>query len=212
MNALPLLLPCREDGARDLISLLGECCSAKEVVIAVQEALERLEISFEAEENSEEDDPDYRSLNEQLLQLIRLYESGKLFYIATMWSCYIFTAVPRLKLRKKTASETIKPLFSHMQSVLELSRANATRDEGREIIVAVSNLCHKIALWAQLQPETQGDESSVHNVGKLLRGLFRYSVFFRAFSRMRYARQLLCILTVFRLPWPRECFENVFPE
>ena len=34
LNSIPLLLSCDHPAAGDLLSLIGECCSAKEVVIA----------------------------------------------------------------------------------------------------------------------------------------------------------------------------------
>ena len=43
MNTLPVLLPCNDPIARDIIAVIGECGSPKEVVMAVQEAIEQLE-------------------------------------------------------------------------------------------------------------------------------------------------------------------------
>ena len=51
LNSIPLLLSCDDPAAGDLLSLIGECCSAKEVVIAVQEAVERLEVSFNSDDD-----------------------------------------------------------------------------------------------------------------------------------------------------------------
>lgn len=43
MNTLPVLLPCNDPAARDILVVIGECGSPKEVVMAVQEAIEQLE-------------------------------------------------------------------------------------------------------------------------------------------------------------------------
>lgn len=40
---LPVLLPCNDPAARDILTVIGECGSAKEVVMAIQEAVEQLE-------------------------------------------------------------------------------------------------------------------------------------------------------------------------
>jgi len=55
LNSLPLLLRIDDPAARDLISLLSECGSAKEVVMAVQEILEGLQRSFHDEESDREE-------------------------------------------------------------------------------------------------------------------------------------------------------------
>lgn len=56
---LPTLLPCRHDGALDLIRLCAEHGSAKEVMIVVQEEIEHLETRLNHDENEEDEhDPD----------------------------------------------------------------------------------------------------------------------------------------------------------
>ena len=45
LNPIPLLISCDDPAVGDLLSLIRERCSAKEAVIAVQEAVERLEVS-----------------------------------------------------------------------------------------------------------------------------------------------------------------------
>lgn len=82
LNTIPLLLRCDDLAARDIISLIGECGSAKEVVMTVQEAAERLEHSLEREEDEDEDEkegnhPKSTSHIDQFLILIDLYASGE---------------------------------------------------------------------------------------------------------------------------------------
>ena len=86
MNTIPLLLRCNDPAAQDIILLIGECGSAKEVVMTVQEAAERLEHSLEQEQEDESDEkkgnqPQSTSLIDQLLILIDLYASGELDHI-----------------------------------------------------------------------------------------------------------------------------------
>ena len=93
MNTIPLLLRCNDPAARDIISLVGECGSAKEVVMTVQEAAERLEHSLEQEEEDESDEkegnrPKSTSLIDQLLILIDLYASGESDH--NLWECVSF--------------------------------------------------------------------------------------------------------------------------
>ena len=55
LKSIPLLLSCDDPAVGDLLSLIGECCSAKEVVIAVQEVVERLEVSFNFDDDGFEE-------------------------------------------------------------------------------------------------------------------------------------------------------------
>ena len=55
LNSIPLLLSCDDPAAGDLLSLIGECCFVKEVVIAVQEAVVRLEVSFNSDNDEFEE-------------------------------------------------------------------------------------------------------------------------------------------------------------
>ena len=90
---IPLLLPYDNPVARDIASLVGIWSPAKEVVMAVQEAAERLEHSLEEEEGGEPDEkegykPKLKSPVEQFLILIDLYVSGESCYIALRASSF----------------------------------------------------------------------------------------------------------------------------
>ncbi len=74
MGLLPYLLPSRQPAAKNLISLIGDCGNAKEVVIAVQEILERVDNALLEEEDPE--DSISASPSDQLISLIYLYNSG----------------------------------------------------------------------------------------------------------------------------------------
>ena len=79
---LPILLPYNKPGAVEIISMIGESGSAKEVIIAAQEVAERLKQSFEVDlEEPEIDEAGDRSLkrhsrNEQMIILVDLYTKG----------------------------------------------------------------------------------------------------------------------------------------
>lgn len=69
---IPPLVGCTDTpAAADLLTLMGERASAKEVVIAVQEAVEKLKYHLA------EDDIDDEQSTPQLLSLIQLYVAGK---------------------------------------------------------------------------------------------------------------------------------------
>ena len=56
MNTIPVLLPCNDPAARDILAVIGECGSVKEVVMAVQEAVEQLERLLGSDEADRVDD------------------------------------------------------------------------------------------------------------------------------------------------------------
>jgi hypothetical protein len=76
LNLLPLLISSDKDASLELIQAISHQGNAKEAIIAVQEALERLQkiVSSETEEG-EESDQRYAS---DLVQLLRICESGML--------------------------------------------------------------------------------------------------------------------------------------
>jgi hypothetical protein len=88
LNTLPVLLPCNDPIARDIMTVIGECGSAKEVVMAVQEAVEQLERLLDSDgevgdNDDKEECPLYAGKSKpnppttQLTILIDLYGSCK---------------------------------------------------------------------------------------------------------------------------------------
>lgn len=74
------LLSTRDPAAREMITLIGDYSSAKEVIIAVQESVERIETSLSAESDEDEEQKEERSLVDQLDILISLYSSGEFMF------------------------------------------------------------------------------------------------------------------------------------
>ena len=81
MDVIPLLLPLGDASAKDILALLGACAPAKEVIIAVQEGMERLERAYADESDEEDDDDETKTLSvpAQLNVLIGLYASCMFF-------------------------------------------------------------------------------------------------------------------------------------
>ncbi|KAJ7487837.1 hypothetical protein FB451DRAFT_1225637 [Mycena latifolia] len=136
LGTLRHLLPCSQPAAKNLVALIGECGSSKEIVIAVQEILERVESALGLDMDEEDEKQDATNANEspsdQLISLILLYNA----------------AIPRLKLRKKSPSETTRPLLSQMESTINYAGPRLSRDQGRELIRNVSQLSLNVQSWA----------------------------------------------------------------
>ncbi|KAL1744338.1 hypothetical protein HDZ31DRAFT_38867 [Schizophyllum fasciatum] len=108
---------------------MSECSPAREVVIVLQEALEHLSFRFEYDA----EDDEHRELCASLIQIMDLYAA----------------VIPRLKLRRKTPTETIDPLLLQITRVVSLASANSGRDDGRKIILATVELANSSLRWAQ---------------------------------------------------------------
>jgi hypothetical protein len=135
-----------DKAGQDILSLMGECSPSKEVVIAVQEAIERVESSLNDDDVNDDEQNHLSSLPSQLITLVGLYASCE----CLIWSlklAHADTAIPRLKLRRKKASETIRPLLSELEAAITLAGARSSRDEGRSLINGVSHLVRNVVGW-----------------------------------------------------------------
>jgi len=155
---LPLLISCDDPAARDLINLIGECGSAKEVIMAVQEAAEKLERAFEEDSDGEDEDESkigspkpHRTTSNvgQLKIMLELYASGEFHSVFTRFHSfrYCSVAIPRTKLRRKSASETIRPLFKELEHILQISGSRASCQEARTILSSTALLARSIHSW-----------------------------------------------------------------
>ncbi|KAI5900554.1 uncharacterized protein SCHCODRAFT_073984 [Schizophyllum commune H4-8] len=106
---------------------MAEYSPAREVVIALQEALEHVASQYD----DDADEDAQRSLAKSLVQIIDLYTA----------------AIPRLKLRRKTAAETIDPLLQEITRVVNLASMNCAREDGREVLSAIARLASSTSRW-----------------------------------------------------------------
>ncbi|TFY66849.1 hypothetical protein EVG20_g4242 [Dentipellis fragilis] len=130
LNNLPHLLPCRDDAASDLLTLMAECGSAKEVIMACQEVVERL--------NAAPDDDDV-DVDEHKLPL-----AGQVSRILSLYT----SAIPRLKLRK-SVSETLQPLVPELEPLVSAAALDASVNETRAIVTDVAHFVKTINAWAK---------------------------------------------------------------
>ncbi|KAH9477682.1 hypothetical protein JR316_0009908 [Psilocybe cubensis] len=146
LNTLPHLLSSKDVAAKDIISVIGHYCSAKEVVMAVQEALERLEYSLDVESEHEEGhditqrqgDSKYDLTLNQFIILIDTYTS----------------AIPRLTLRRKSAADTLRPMCKELGSLIGSVTSKATRVQGLSVLSSIFSLVKEIGRWS----DTLGQE------------------------------------------------------
>ncbi|EDQ98039.1 uncharacterized protein LACBIDRAFT_336329, partial [Laccaria bicolor S238N-H82] len=149
LNSIPLLLSCDDPVAGELLSLIGECCSAKEVVISVQEAVERLEVSLNA------DDDGFEEVEQEIP---RQAASSPVVRLSILTGLYA-ASIPRLKLRKKTAPDTLRPLLTELETVNLMAGSTASTEEGRALISATASLVKRAAQWVKGIPDAKEEDA-----------------------------------------------------
>lgn len=77
-------------------------------------------------------------------------------------------AIPRLKLRRQAASDTIRPLLSELETTIRLAGARCSRDEGRGILSSVSHLVRDVAGWMNTVVDVTDEEISARKVSSTL--------------------------------------------
>ncbi|KAF8189305.1 hypothetical protein BJ912DRAFT_967076 [Pholiota molesta] len=157
LNALPVLLPYDDPAARDILSVIGECGSAKEVVMAVQEAVERLQRTLEIEDeedtNEGEDNEETKKAPEAGKQTIPM---GQLLILVDLYA----SAIPRIKLRRKSAEDTLQPLFEELQKIIDTTSSIATKEESRNTIAGISRLSSNVLKWVACNVDPKEDSEA----------------------------------------------------
>lgn len=153
LDVLPDLLRCRRKEAVDLISLISENSSPKEVLIVIQETLEQLTQLAREDEAEEEHVP---GLVQCLINVIVLSTKS----------------VPRLTLGKRTALSIVSPLVSGVSSAVSSLGSHFTRDSGRSLLAGVSGMSEAFYTWIF----KTGSESNVAEARNTIRLLLDTTV------------------------------------
>ena len=147
--------------------------------MAVQEAVEQLERLFDSDEAMEDNDARPRDdctslagkfkLNSPITQLtilIDLYGSCK-FRIG--WFTYPSEcrniALHRMKLRRRSAPDALRPLLKELQAIIQLAVPTLTTQDGRAIISGVTLLCQNTAKWAETIAGDEHEDTRLSKVG-----------------------------------------------
>lgn len=79
------------------------------------------------------------------MTFIRLVSHGSDATISLVDVCV--QAIPRIKLRHKAASDTLRPLLEELGGVLTLASSHATQNEACDILSSISKLSINIDKW-----------------------------------------------------------------
>ncbi|OSD08143.1 hypothetical protein PYCCODRAFT_1498418 [Trametes coccinea BRFM310] len=125
LTILPLVVGSPRDGADEMVDLLSKECSAKELVMAIEEAVEILDSELQSE-----GEDDYGNHGPQVpgairaVRLIRAYAE----------------TIPRLPRWKKAPKDTVESRLSELESVISHLGRDASVPEGQSIVLAISQL------------------------------------------------------------------------
>ncbi|EGO03319.1 hypothetical protein SERLA73DRAFT_174762 [Serpula lacrymans var. lacrymans S7.3] len=154
LDVLGHLIACPRQGADDFMYFLGAHFSPKEVILAMQEYVERMKIGFH-EDNAEEN---------------QLAPAAQLANVALVYNVSIF----RLVLKKKSPYETIFPLLSELTSVVNLVGGRAAKVDGRNLIREISNLASSTHRWVVRSSNKHPED--IQNTNDLLGKLIDTSI------------------------------------
>ncbi|KAE9393234.1 hypothetical protein BT96DRAFT_1023104 [Gymnopus androsaceus JB14] len=137
LNSLSILLPCPDPAVDSLLDLMSAECSAKEIIIASEENLERLHRAAVLDEEDEAEDdeegpPKDLAISAQVLRLVRL-----------------FSVIIKVPFRRKSAAEMIKPFIPELQSTIRITGGKFSKESGRETILHSARLVDRILEWTQ---------------------------------------------------------------
>ncbi|KAF8157056.1 hypothetical protein B0H34DRAFT_483918 [Crassisporium funariophilum] len=158
LNTIPMLLPYDDPAARELIAAMGECGLAKEVVMAAQEAVERLERLLHSDDDEGNDEEQLSETNEMTSSGTTPPKKSSILTQLTLLVDLYASAIPRLKLRRKSTVDTLRPLLQDLGAVLQLACHRGTIDEGRAIISSVGKLVEKAFDWVASVSEIDSED------------------------------------------------------
>ncbi|KAH9852489.1 hypothetical protein C2E23DRAFT_868640 [Lenzites betulinus] len=116
LRVFPVVIGSSADDADALIDLMAVSCSAKEVVMAVEEVVENLEARLQSDDEDEDEGGLSISKAQQIIP------------------------IPRLLQWKKSPKKAVESRLSEIESIMSHVKGEASAGEGRSIIQAVSQL------------------------------------------------------------------------
>ncbi|KAF5318814.1 hypothetical protein D9619_010746 [Psilocybe cf. subviscida] len=138
---LPLLLPVDDESAREIVAAMGRSASSREIVLASQEAVERIEHDLTNEDEEEEYDDNSRGEVE-----MNYPEASKVNQILTLIDLNA-AAIPRLVKRRKTAGETLEPIVESLGRALAIAVPKSTPEQWSGIMQAMTKVAVGAGKW-----------------------------------------------------------------
>ncbi|KAH8826707.1 hypothetical protein DL96DRAFT_1603900 [Flagelloscypha sp. PMI_526] len=132
LDTIPVLLSCSDPAARDLVSLIAQCASPRETILASNEFIERIATKIVSDEDENEANENARSPTLETIEIMDV----------------LAQAIPRLALRKKTPVDTLRPLGT-IQAIITALASQSRRDELLILLSTTTRLVQNSILWVQ---------------------------------------------------------------
>ncbi|KAM5533923.1 hypothetical protein V8D89_012463 [Ganoderma adspersum] len=175
LTIIPIVVSVPKDDADELIGLMSAGCSAKEVVMAVEEVVEILDRTLQTGEDEGEDEDDSGSLRlspaRQLVRILRAYS----------------VAIPRLPKWKKSPEEVVASRLSELSSIITLAGRTATSDDRCGLVTAIAEFV--LALSREANEKTKALlrsllENSTESLANAINSNLARKAFVAHFSRL----------------------------
>ncbi|KAH9896973.1 hypothetical protein C8Q73DRAFT_687966 [Cubamyces lactineus] len=125
LTVIPIVIGSTKNGVDDILDLVSKECSAKEVVMAVEEAVETLERRPQSGEEDEGEEQSGRaSAAVQVTRLIKAYTN----------------TLPQLPRWKKSPRDAVETCLAELGSLISHISGRTTAQEGSSILLAASHL------------------------------------------------------------------------
>ncbi|KAI0826214.1 hypothetical protein BC629DRAFT_58364 [Irpex lacteus] len=144
-TVVPLLLESAQEASDELLDSIAKQCSAKEMVIVLQDFSERFMRSTGDDEESgdDRDEDDEEAANEDV-RTQRASKAKQVIRIVTLYS----EVIPRLSRGKKTPSQILDPPLTQLQEVLGAATPVLTENDVDQTLRSLDKLILAIGNWA----------------------------------------------------------------
>ncbi|KAI0659261.1 hypothetical protein C8Q70DRAFT_916042 [Cubamyces menziesii] len=133
LTVIPIVTGSAKDGVDDILDLMTKECSAKEVVMAVEEAVETLERRLQSGEEDEDEEQSGRARPAvQITRLIKAYTN----------------TIPRLPQWKKSPKDAVETRLVELGSLITHLSGRTTAQESGVILLAASHLVFALSAGA----------------------------------------------------------------
>lgn len=141
--------------------------------MAIQEEMAKIaeHADDDTDEGGDENATERRtSWTERLVELVGLCRAGSFFpFIHQAFgggdSESLILAIPRLRLRKSSASETLHSPLSELRRTVEAVSLHAQSGEARDLMIAVHTMVIRISSWVKDLPAIEPEEVAKCQVG-----------------------------------------------
>ena len=143
---MPLLIPCHHTHAVPVIRLVSENANAKEILLALQEILERLIHDDEQEDDEREEESEKLSPTLQLDRVVFSYAYGEIASHSTTAIPRLmgWLVLPRVLPREKTTGERLRGILHDLGKYIQTLVPHSQPREGQAVLHSVTTFTNNL--------------------------------------------------------------------